>query len=91
MGLSAALANQTEIGLAQQRYAKSHRILANCRGVKGFRRFRNSQDGTWFTRSVLGARFRQGLGGSVVLIIKLNDLVQCWDLSAIGRPKARWA
>ncbi len=33
-------------GLAQQRYAKSHRILANCRGVKDFRRFRNSQDGT---------------------------------------------
>ena len=32
-------------GLAQQRYAKSHRILANCRGVKDFRRFRNSQDG----------------------------------------------
>jgi malonate decarboxylase beta subunit len=41
--------------LAQQRYAKSHRILANCRGVKDFRRFRNSQDGTWFSRSVLGA------------------------------------
>ena len=29
--------------LVQQRYAKSHRILANCRGVKDFRRFRNSQ------------------------------------------------
>ena len=41
--------------LAQQRYAKSHRILANCRGVKDFRRFRNSQDGTRFSRSVLGA------------------------------------
>jgi hypothetical protein len=41
--------------LAQQRYGKSHRILANCRGVKDFRRFRNSQDGTWFSRSVLGA------------------------------------
>src|SRR5258708_24691350 len=41
--------------LAQQRYAKSHRILANCRGAKDFRRFRNSQDGTWFSRSVLGA------------------------------------
>jgi hypothetical protein len=40
--------------LAQQRYAKSHRILANCRGVKDFGRFRNSQDGTWFSRSVLG-------------------------------------
>jgi RNA-directed DNA polymerase len=39
----------------QQRYAKSHRILANCRAVKDFRRFRNSQDGTWFSRSVLGA------------------------------------
>src|SRR6516165_10898715 len=36
--------------LAQQRYAKSNRILANCRGVKDFRRFRNSQDGTWFWR-----------------------------------------
>jgi hypothetical protein len=36
MGPSAALANQTEIGLAQQRYAKSHRILANCRGVRVF-------------------------------------------------------
>jgi len=51
---------QTRVGeinlvLAQQRYAKSHRILANCRGVKDFRRFRNSQDGTWFSRSVLGA------------------------------------
>jgi CubicO group peptidase (beta-lactamase class C family) len=43
------------IGLAQQRYVKSHRILANCRAVKDFRRFRNSQDGTWFSRSVLGA------------------------------------
>ena len=42
-------------GLAQQRYVKSHRILANYRGVKDFRRFRNSQDGTWFSRSVLGA------------------------------------
>jgi hypothetical protein len=41
--------------LAQQRYAKSHRILANCRGVKDFRRFRNSQDGTWFSRRILGA------------------------------------
>jgi hypothetical protein len=40
--------------LAQQRYAKSHRILANCRGVKDFRRFRNCQDGTWFSESVLG-------------------------------------
>ena len=28
--------------LAQQRYAKSHRILVNCRGVRDFRRFRNS-------------------------------------------------
>ncbi len=44
----------TDPRLAQQRYAKSHRILANCRGVKDFRRFRNSQDGTWFSRSVLG-------------------------------------
>jgi hypothetical protein len=42
-------------GLAQQRYVKSHRILANCLGVKDLRRFRNSQDGTWFSRSVLGA------------------------------------
>ena len=40
---------------AQQRYVKSHRILANCRGVKDLRRFRNSQNGTWFGRSVLGA------------------------------------
>src|SRR5260221_4491515 len=40
--------------LAQQRYAKSHRSLANCRGVKDFRRFRNSQGGTWFSRSVWG-------------------------------------
>jgi hypothetical protein len=29
-------------GLAQQRYVKSHKIPANCRGVKDFRRFRNS-------------------------------------------------
>jgi hypothetical protein len=42
-------------GLAQQRYVKSHRILANCRSVKDFRRFRNSQDGTWFSRRILGA------------------------------------
>ena len=48
--------NQTPmLGLAQQRYAKSHRIFANSRGVKDFRRFRNSQDGTCFSRSVLGA------------------------------------
>jgi hypothetical protein len=33
------------VGLAQQRYVKSHRILANCRAVKDFRRFRNSQTG----------------------------------------------
>ena len=38
------------IVLAQQRYAKPHRILANCRGVKDFRRFRNSRDGIWFDR-----------------------------------------
>src|SRR5271166_6518429 len=31
-------------GLAQQRYAKSHKILANCRGVNDFWRFRNSQE-----------------------------------------------
>ena len=37
--------NRSRKGLAQQRYVKSHRILANCRGVKDFRRFRNSQDG----------------------------------------------
>jgi TIR domain len=43
-----------KMGLAQQRYAKSHRILANYRGVEDFRRFRNSQHGTWFSRSVLG-------------------------------------
>src|SRR4029077_9991953 len=39
------VAKESINGLAQQRYAKSHRILANCRGVKDFRRFRNSQDG----------------------------------------------
>lgn len=33
------------MGLVQQRYVKSHRILANCRAVKDFRRFRNSQTG----------------------------------------------
>ena len=43
-----------DLGLAQQRYVKSHRILANSRYVKDLRRFRNSQDGTWFSRSVLG-------------------------------------
>ena len=41
-------------GLAQQRYAKSHRILANCRGVKDFRRFRNSDQGR-FMLSPTGA------------------------------------
>jgi hypothetical protein len=46
---------RTGVGLAQQRYAKSHRIFANSLGVKDFRRFRNSQDGTCFSRSVLGA------------------------------------
>src|SRR6516165_5955028 len=40
--------------LAQQRYAKSHRILANCRGVKDFRRFRNSDQGR-FMLSPTGA------------------------------------
>jgi hypothetical protein len=40
--------------LAQQRYAKSHRILANCRGVKDFRRFRNSQDGPGLVGQFLG-------------------------------------
>ena len=44
-----------QLGLAQQRYAKSHRIFANSLGVKDFRQFRNSHDGTCFSRSVLGA------------------------------------
>ena len=42
-------------GLAQQRYVKSHRIFAKCRCIKDFRRFRNSQIGDLFRRSVLGA------------------------------------
>ena len=42
-------------GVAQQRYAKSHRIFANNLGVKDFRRFRNSQGGACFSRSVLAA------------------------------------
>jgi hypothetical protein len=46
---------RASMGLTQQRYAKSHRIFANSLGVKDFQRFRNSQDGTWFSRSVLGA------------------------------------
>ena len=44
-----------ELGLAQQRYVKSHRIFANSLGVKDFRPIRNSHDGTCFSRSVLGA------------------------------------
>ena len=39
------MASRYTMGLTQQMYAKSHRILANCRGVKDFRRFRNSQGG----------------------------------------------
>jgi PrpF protein len=46
-------------GLAEQRYAKSHRIFANSLGVKDFRRFRNSQDGTWFRHPFGGV-----IGGS---------------------------
>jgi hypothetical protein len=42
-------------GLAQQRYAKSHRIFANSLGVKDFRPIRNSHDGTCFRRLILGA------------------------------------
>ena len=42
-------------GLAQQRYVKSHRIFAKFRFIKDFRRFRNSQIGDLFSRSVLGA------------------------------------
>ena len=42
-------------GLAQQGYVKSHRILAKCRCIQDFRRFRNSQTGDLFSRSVLGA------------------------------------
>jgi hypothetical protein len=42
------------MGLAQQRYVKSHRIFANSLGVKDFRPIRNSQDGTCFSRSVFG-------------------------------------
>jgi hypothetical protein len=41
-------------GLAKQRYVKSHRIFAKCRCIKDFRRFRNSQVGDLFSRSVLG-------------------------------------
>jgi hypothetical protein len=44
-----------DMGLAQQRYVKSHRIFAKCRCIKDFRRFRNSQIGDLFSRSVLGA------------------------------------
>ena len=43
------------VGLAQQRYVKSHRIFANSLGVKDFRSIWNSHDGTCFSRSVLGA------------------------------------
>ena len=45
MGFAARPTLSANSGLAQQRYAKSHRILANCRAVKDFRRFRNSQTG----------------------------------------------
>jgi hypothetical protein len=41
-------------GLAKQRYVKSHRIFAKCRCIKDLRRFRNSQVGDLFSRSVLG-------------------------------------
>ena len=46
---------KTMSGLAQQRYAKSHRIFANVRCTKDFSLFRSSQGGCWFSQSVLGA------------------------------------
>jgi hypothetical protein len=57
LGHSATLGFKTFLlmGLAQQRYVKSHRIFANSLGVKDFRPIRNSHDGTCFSRSVLGA------------------------------------
>jgi hypothetical protein len=63
--------------LAQQRYAKSHRIFANCRGVKDFRRFRNSQDGT-----LLVGRF-WGLDSDRVLKLVLREII----LSQNGSPR----
>jgi len=58
------------VGLAQQRYVKSHRILANCRAVKDFRRFRNSSD-------------RARLTGPLVHLV--NHLTTVADLHRAGR------
>ena len=46
---------ETKWGLAQQRYAKSHRIFSNVRCAKDFSLFRRSQGGCWFSQTVLGA------------------------------------
>jgi hypothetical protein len=45
MNTSRVILGMITMVLAQQRYVKFHRILANCLAVKDFRRFRNSQTG----------------------------------------------
>ena len=66
------------LGLAQQRYAKSHRILANCLGVKDFRRFRNSQTG----HGLVGQFW--GLDSDRILKLVLREIIPSQNGSPHG-------
>jgi hypothetical protein len=65
-------------GLAQQRYAKSHRILANCLGVKDF-----GDSGIPKTRPVLVGQF-WGLDSDRILKLVLREIILSQNVSPHG-------
>ena len=64
--------------LAQQRYAKSHRILANCLGVKDF-----GDSGIPKTRPVLVGQF-WGLDSDRILKLVLREIILSQNVSPHG-------
>jgi hypothetical protein len=66
------------LGLAQQRYAKSHRILANCLGVKDF-----GDSGIPKTRPVLVGQF-WGLDSDRILKLVLREIILSQNVSPHG-------
>src|SRR4029077_10276491 len=71
--------------LAQQRYVKSHRILANCRAVKDFRRFRNSQTGLG-----LAGQF-WGLDSHRILKLVLREIILSQEIQMPQAAADPWA
>ena len=69
---------QTNVGLAQERYAKSHRILANCLGVKDF-----GDSGIPKTRPVLVGQF-WGLDSDRILKLVLREIILSQNVSPHG-------